>query len=295
VEDIWAYAKGRVDNKGVLQRIGHSSKLHKFRSATKSKGSFASKAAGIGGVLVRYGLKKIPVPVLSDLIAQVAQTAEQEIRSKLHNDQLKAASLSDEVKFKLKELSVADMDRYRWKLKDAIDEFNKAVDQFPQREAKKKADGAQCDAYLELVMAAQQAFRRLDILTAKCLALKETMELTAQWAAQCQNGPAGMDVQKKNIDDLIKDKIAAELAAADKLKQTKGEDAAEQEILESHGECGQWCCFRESGKPDNYRNMKDTAAKVTRFLTAQTSDSALIGSILGAATPSHHKDQHSSK
>lgn len=280
MEDIWKYAEGRVSNKGVLKRIAHSPKLHKFRSATKSKGSFGSKAAGLGGMLVRYGAKKIPVPVLSDLIAQVAQTAEQKIRSELHNDHLKAADLTNEVKFKLKELSVADMDRYRWKLKDAIDELNKTIDSFPQREAKKKADSAQCNAYLELVMAAQQAHRRLNILTAKCLALKETMELTAKWAAECQNGPDGLDALRQKIDGDIKAKITKELAEADKLKLTQGDGKAEEWILENHGQCDEWCCFRDSGKPDNYKNMKDNAAEVVRFLTAQTTESDVLGKIL---------------
>ena len=58
-------------------------------------------------------------------------------------------------------------------------------------------------------------------------------------------------------------------------------------IVEYHGKCGQWCCFRAEGKPDNWQTFKDNAATVTTFLTDPFTVEDIIG--YGMAIDSHNK------
>ena len=81
MQDIWEYARGRVNNKSALARIGHSPKLHAFRSATKSKGSAASKALGLLGAGARAALNAIPVPALGAILGSIQNKDEDEIRA----------------------------------------------------------------------------------------------------------------------------------------------------------------------------------------------------------------------
>src|SRR5258708_6493170 len=109
MEDIFDYAAKCVANKSVLQRIGHSAKLHSLRSAISGKGSAASKFGSLVGAAARATLNAIPIPAVGSLIASLEQKVEKVIKSQLHGRSLrKAATAADKVKFTLKELSVEE-------------------------------------------------------------------------------------------------------------------------------------------------------------------------------------------
>lgn len=300
MEDIIQYARSRVDNKGVLQRIGHSPKLHKFRSAISSKGSFGSKGVALVTLGVRTALKKIPIPVIGGLLARIEQTVEDAKRQARHQKRSRTAvDIGTKVKFDLKELSVDSMDRYRWKVDESLKSLNKAADSFKMNFQKKQADNAQCDAYLDYAMAYAQACRRVEKLEEQCAGLEAAVQITNDWLQEIKEGKdgtgktEGLSYMGSQLDKLVKDDIDDELKTADTKSRTGGEEAAENWILEHHGNCDQWCCFRERGVSDKYATLKNRAAKVTNFLLNNYGESDLIGDVVSCVTYKGQKqDKH---
>jgi hypothetical protein len=286
-DDIFKYAEGRVGNKGVLARIGHSPKLHSFRSAMTSKGSAGSKGLGLLGVGARAAMKAIPIPALGGILGKIEQQVEKKVRTWHHKRRGKSADTGDQVKFALKELSVEELDRFRKKVEMAVNDLNKASSNFGERVKKKRAEHSTCDAYLELAEAGEQASRRLLRLRTTIIALQEALDLTLQWAQQVEHGAAGTVAPSPTSVNGVKDaargvilgEIAAELALADKADKTMQSGMKEAFIIEYHGKCGQWCCFRESGKPDDWKTFKNNAAMATKFLT----DPFTIEDVIGVA------------
>ena len=150
---IWDYARERMDNKGVVTRIQHSPKLHSFRSALSGKGSFASKGIAVGTMMVRAGISAIPIPSIATSLINIAQQAvEARVRSHLHQKKLVGGSvnLEEKVKFELKELTVDKLDRYRWKLKEAMEQLNLKNSGF-NLDYKAKQEGLNpCNSWLEI-------------------------------------------------------------------------------------------------------------------------------------------------
>jgi hypothetical protein len=289
MEDIFAYAQGRVDSKSIAARIGHSAKLHSLRSALSSKGSLGSKALSGAGVVIRATFSAIPLPAVGSLLSAVQTAVEKKLRSVHHGRKLaQPKDTAEEVKFQLKDLSLEEMDRFRWKVAESITEFNKIKGGFLAKLEQKAANQATCDAFLELAIAAEQVTRRIKKLKEKCLAVNTVMDLTMDWVNEVENGarspgarPAaaqttgaaagGVNGTKNQIAKMISDFINDELKAADTeanlAPSAKQADAKAAFILQRHGKCGDWCCFRDKGTPDDYKDFKDNAAKVLKFLS----------------------------
>ena len=282
MEDIFAYAAKCVDNKSVLARLGHSAKLHGVRSALSSKGSAASKFGSLVGAGVRATLNAIPIPVVGSLIGSLEQKVEKVIKGQLHSRNLgKSTTTTEKVKFTLKELSVEELDRFRWKVSEAITEFNKLVPGHAASLAKKRADHATCDAFLDLALAAEQVNRRIRKLKEACLGILGAIKITSEWIEECENGPGagpvtmsggtrsgppttGVNKAIADLKTLLAANINAELDAANRLTT----DALKEEyVANSHGKCDRWCCFRTAGATDNWANFKKNSAFVLRHLT----------------------------
>lgn len=281
MEDIFAYAAKCVDNKGVMARLGHSAKLHSVRSAVSSKGSAVSKFGALVGAGARATLNAIPIPVVGGLLGALEQKVEKAIKSRLHQGHLKpTASPTEKVKFTLKELSVEELDRFRWKVSEAISEYNKQAQAYAGNLAKKRDAQATCDAFLEMAMAAEQVKRRLAKLREACLGTFAALKITLEWIEECENGPggpkttinapvragtaAGVNKEIANLRTSLATAIQDELTAANSRPTVSQKEA---HILEYHGKCDKWCCFRTAGKPDNWANCKDNVAFVLRHLT----------------------------
>lgn len=290
MEDILDYARKRVDNKAVMQRIGHSAKLHKYRSAfVKKGGSLGSKAAGIGGLVVRTALKQISIPVVGGFLAQIEQTVEDAIRSEYHKFRRDTApDARTEAKFELKELSVSEMDRYRWKVEESLKSLNQAAGNFPTNFQKKQAEGKQCDAYLEFAMAYAQAERRVKKLEKSCAGLEAAVQITHAWLNEVKNGKdgtgrtEGLGYMESQFKKLVKDDIDEEVQKANTVSGTNGVNAGADGILDHHGNCDEWCCFRDAGKPDDLATLRKRAAQVTRFLLNNYGESDLAGDVVSS-------------
>lgn len=195
-KSLMAYARDLVDNKSIFSRVVNSSTFHSARSASKSEGSFASKGSALGLAVAKKAMQLIPIPVLGDLAAEVTGIVERKIRKKLHDRHLDKSTTSEEtVKFKLKDLSVEEFDRYRWKLQDAVKELQKAQIKF-----KSSPDNYKdvCNPHLELALAVAQASRRHARLTKLCETMLATMLEAIDWSNEVNEGI------KKAEADLIK-------------------------------------------------------------------------------------------
>lgn len=281
MEDIFDYAAKCVSNKSVLARIGHSAKLHSIRSALSSKGSAASKFGSLVGAAARATLNAIPIPAIGSIISSLEQKVEKVIKGQLHSRSLgKATTTADKVKFTLKELSVEELDRFRWKVSESITEFNKLVSAHATNLAKKQAAQATCDAFLDLALAAEQVKRRIERLKEACLGILGAIKITSEWIEECENGPgagpvtitggvrggpatSGVNKAIADLKALIAANVQAELDAMNALA-TPAEK--EEYILKFHGKCDKWCCFRDQGTPDTWANCKNNAAFVLRHL-----------------------------
>ena len=151
-------AMKRVDDKGFAARVAHSGTLHMFRSAFSSPGSAGSKVLKIVMTFGKASLKLIPIPILGDLTAAAVAKAEAWARGAHHKNRLhQATSNVDRVKFELKELSVENLDRYRWKVNEVVTEANAKVAAFNN-------GPCTCEEIFELVKTVAQAERRIRIL-----------------------------------------------------------------------------------------------------------------------------------
>lgn len=289
MEYIMDYARKCVGNKTVAQRIGHSAKLHMFRSAISSKGSAGSKALKLAGVGVRAALGKIPLPAVGSIATIIQQTAENKTREWHHKRRKRNANdLKTQVKFELKELSVENMDRFRWKVTEALGSLNKASDAFPTKFSQKQKEGATCNALLEYAMAFAQAERRVERLEAQCEMLEDVAAKVRLWLKdvvhemnKCRGVGGG-----PTLDKVISEELKTFAAY-----QQQGDSAAEAWKDENHGKCDKWCCFAEAGKPDNYANAKDMAAKILRFITSEIEVDKIPEIIISSKD---YADKHSS-
>ncbi|MGH9466909.1 MAG: hypothetical protein ACRD1Y_06100 [Terriglobales bacterium] len=273
-DDIFAYAAERVKNKSVLQRIGHSGYLHSTRSAVSSKGSGLSKGSALVFSVGRAALKLIPVPVVGSILGAIQKKAEDYTRKKLHTRSLRAAVAAKDdatrVKFELKELSVENLDRYRWKLQEAMKEMETAVHGF-DADLKAKADAsAFCHAYLNVAMACAQAARRVQKLKGDCSAIKEAVTLAIEWADKCDRSIADMQNQiQKRLEADRKEQT-------DLFEKYITDDIRTAHVKVTHGGCDQWCMFLEHGKADSWATCKTRSAAVARFLSAPFDTDVLV-------------------
>ncbi|HMQ02921.1 MAG TPA: hypothetical protein PKD26_03320 [Pyrinomonadaceae bacterium] len=262
---IWDYAAQRVANKSVAARIKHSPKLHALRSALSTKGSAMSKGAAVGTMLLRLGISAIPIPSIATSLINVAQQAvEKKIRSHLHQRSLgKATTDEEKVKFTLKELSVEDLDRYRWKLKEAIDQLNQKVTAIDGLYATKQKESKPCDAWLDLAEALAQAERRFNILSQSAGGLKAAMDEALRWADKQM---VEINKFKTSLGGKFQTAIDTETTEADKQeKASKG--GADLFMNARHLNCSNYCHWNEVAATEN---AQWTAAKIKLALVAKT-------------------------
>jgi hypothetical protein len=170
--DPFSYAWDSVNNKSVWNRVRHAELFHSIRSAYDSKGSRLSKLGKLAGATLRGVAGAIPTPVVGGIVAAVESKIEGMIRSYYHDKNKGAASeLKDVVKFEIKEMSVENLDRYRWKVSFATVEHNKVALNLQNQMTAYALEKKTCDAYIEYSLEAAQYIRRVDKLFTELLKL----------------------------------------------------------------------------------------------------------------------------
>jgi hypothetical protein len=282
--NLFEYARKAVDNKTVMQRIAHSPALHSARSAISSTGSLGSKAVSLLGGGARVAMSLIPVPAIPALSAAIEKHFEAWRREKRYHAQAEKATTSqDKVKFELKELSLEEMDRYRWKVNQAMTDLNTAIN---NRQAKfMEADNAsaRCTEYVELATAAAQAERRIDKLYEKCKVVKGVMEETMEWLGQLAVG-ANQSEGVNGAKDKIRARLKAEIEGYNSLPPGSQRD----HIQDLHAHCTGWCWAKNVNEPRGATPKLDYCANVLKWLAEPAFE---ILEDIGKEQAAEHRDQ----
>lgn len=270
VEDIFKFARKRMDNKGIGSRVKNSAKFHSLRSAMSGKGSALSKGASVGGMLVRSAFKLIPVPIVGDLLGAAQKAMEGKIRG-YHRSKRKgeakgqtAEDIEKRVKFALKELTVEDIDRYRWKLKEAIEALNKKASVFDALLEEKRGNGMPCHAFLEMAEAVTQAERRFDKLDELCHTMISVLTECRTW---CGTQNELITRFKNQYVDYFAGYITKETKYFDTLESAKAGQSRYFGYAK-HEHCEHYCYYKSIAETDNWANTRVGLAAFAREVSA---------------------------
>lgn len=224
-----------------------------------------SKGTAVATMLVRLGISAIPVPsIVTSLINVAQQAVEAKIRSYLHERKLVGGPVTEEenVKFKLKELSVEDLDRYRWKLKEAVEQLNQKAGTIEGTWAAGQKDGKPCNAWLDLAEALAQAERRYTILSLSAGGLKRAMDEALNWS---NKQATEINKFKDSLGLRFKAVIEAEEAECAKAEQAK-KGGAEEFMNARHANCSNYCHWSEVAVKENeqWTSIKSKLAMITK-------------------------------
>jgi hypothetical protein len=264
--NIFTYARSKVDNKGLLTKIKHSSHVHGVRSAVGGTGSATSKGLAVLAKAGRSALKLIPIPVVGDLLVLASSQLEEKIRSKrLEKNRSSSTTLEDEVKFTVKQLSIEELDRYRWKLKDAMVEVNNAANKFNSNLNSTSQDSKPCDTSLEMAIAIAQAERRHHILFEQCSKLINTLQLATQWCdqAKIEIDRIKSDFNENHFQNNLKDAITAMNYDFGVSVGQKTYMSGLAMLTDNHKNCGDYC-YLESDKKEGSAIIKSNLSALLR-------------------------------
>jgi len=285
--NLFEYARKVVANKTVAQRIAHSPALHGVRSAFSSGGSLVSKGVNLLGAAGRVAMGLIPIPTLPAISAAFEKHFEGFLRGKAHEKRLEAAkaqgNVEDKVKFELKELSLEEMDRYRWKVHQAMTDLNNALQSHNDKLAKASQEQARCAAYVEVATASEQAVRRIYKLYHKCFVVKGIMEETMDWLKDLSFGSdrkGGVVGTGRDIRKNLKNEI-------DEYKKLPN-DRQPYYIDAYHAHCTGWCWARDVNKAPGPTPKLDFCANVMKWLAEPAFE--LLEDI-GREQVGEHRDQ----
>jgi hypothetical protein len=252
--DPFEQAKDEVNNKRMGAQIAHSQLFHSMRSAFSSKGSFASKAAGAAVGVGKLFLASIPVPIVGPIVGAVIDAVDGKIRSVKHQDNLdKATTDAEKAKFLIKELTVENLDRYRWKLSHAYEELNNAIKIF--NDSKQN-----CDDLYHFALVYEQLERRKTKLDDELKTFQKVIDTVENW--------------KKNVDrtddvKTIKDKILVKRKQYLENLPLEHDKEKQAEYIAEHAKCSQWCCIKKSAEYDpntNWEKIKQYSGVVANAL-----------------------------
>ena len=279
-KDVWEFATEKVKNKGVFSRIGHSARFHSLRSAVNSKGSLGSKGLSVLTAVGRASFNLIPLPIFGSLLSSAETAIEKKLRSWAHGraGRDKTAHV-DYVKFQLKELSVENFDRYRWKVEESAKEMEKAgkafQDAFNAIDWSKEMMPQPCARQYEAAYAIAQCERRQKIFLDECLKFKVLMEASIAWAAETNKN---LVTYKNDVRDKFLD-IAKEEDKYLKSATTKHDkEVITAHVKALHADCGEFCVHKENMINTNWDAFIRGSAWVVKNLQEPFSPETFLAS-----------------
>jgi hypothetical protein len=285
--DIHAYAAKKVNNKNIAIRVKNSAKLHSLRSAFSSPGSFASKS--IGGVLAigRNALSFIPIPAIGSFSSATMSFIEDKVREKVHGHKISTsignddASKAKRVKFELKELSVEELDRYRWKLEASINDLNKEVTAFNNAQAKADQAGKVCDPLASMAIAIAQVTRRRKILGDAITEIEESLARAKDWSNRVNT----------QLDTFTQTFNANWRAVVERDVRLVTKESPDYDLFQAdsyHANCGDFCYFNSSTIGDFDPSLfKRHLISVTNIISTPFDFQTVVGTV-----SVHHSDYH---
>ncbi|AZY47949.1 hypothetical protein D0849_04575 [Bordetella avium] len=256
--NVWEYAKYHVGNKSIHQRVWHSPKLHELRSAVSSRGSALSKGAKLGGNVTRTVLGLVPIPALATILSGVQTKIEEKYREYLRGKKLDGLASTDPefVKFSIKDASIEEMDRMRWKAEHDLTELQRVGQKWGEARQDAAGRGAVCDFMADAARHVAQAERRLDIFEKKVAEIKALMLACEIWSS---NARKSIDKFRQEAEESF-----AELA---KIDQQMGAYAAD-----NHLNCGAFCIHGGRGEINRRRDQVINAAAVATTMLTDLGD-----------------------
>jgi len=275
--NIHTYAANKVANKSMGARIKNHGSLHAFRSAVSGKGSFASKAIGLATAFGKSAMNFIPIPVVGSFAATATGFIDGKIRSHLHGKAKDAAAVGshDHVKFELKELSVEELDRLRWKVQNAITELNTAITSFNSQLVSADATGRSCDPLAAVAIAIAQGERRVKKMQDAITDIRDALDRAHTWAGTVGGSIATLKTGAFNTQ------WQAVVARDQALLTPPHNDPAELDRLHSH--CGEFCYYKPNGG-ENF-SASPGAAKLHLITVANLiSQVATVDNVMGSVS-----------
>jgi hypothetical protein len=260
--DPFAQAAAEVANKSMGQQIAHSQIFHSARSAFSSKGSGASKGIGLVIGVGKLFLALIPVPIVGAVVGAAVDAVQGKVRGKLHERHLEGnnVSVEDQVKFGIKELTVENLDRYRWKVKDSFDALNAGISHYNMA-------NQNCDDMYQFALLYEQVERRKKKLKEELGKFKTVIENVDRWIADLEQVQGAQMVL---IKDKIGDKTRTEIADLQTLNSANANDRPKIATYQAtHAGCKLWCYCKKQAKYDpntNWETVKTYAGTVSNFL-----------------------------
>ena len=166
------------------------------------------------------------------------------------------------VKFALKEMSVENLDRYRFKVEHSVAVMTAAGAAFNPAQDKAGLANKPCDPQLELALKVAQAERRLEIFEKEITGLMIILEASKQWAQKSRDSVNDYKVQ---VNAHFARVAAAELA----LVNAAGTDASAKalvmaQIKLNHSACGDFCFQNDNMTETTWDRFRANAADVVR-------------------------------
>ena len=256
--DPFAQAKAEVESKSWDEQIIHSRLFHSVRSAVSSKGSAASKGIGAAVTVGKLFLSLIPVPVVGAVSGAIIDKVGDAIRGKVREGQIADAKTNEEkAKFQIKELTVENLDRYRWKLAHAFEALNDGIREY-------NSSNETCDDMYKLALLIQQVERRKEKLQKELTTFNDVLTLVNNWIADVDAK------QGQNLHD-VKEKLKRKNDNRASTVNTSTPDQVTALISAEHGNCEKWCCVKKEAKyqynPAKWQEVKQWAGKVSLAAT----------------------------
>ena len=174
--NLASLAEDYATNPSILKKTLRSRAFASVRSGVNAKKSGAATVATKAvGVLI----KKIPVPIVNDLLALAWDKTAEALRKKSHMNKLGRPGVTeaDKIKFSLKGLggTVSNWDKYRWKITHGIEQVNKQTD------AAKEMASAPCDQWVKLLAKRLYLRKRMAKLRASVVSVQALCDETLKW------------------------------------------------------------------------------------------------------------------
>jgi hypothetical protein len=257
----FAQARDEVANKSMGEQIAHSGIFHSIRSAFSSGGSAASKSAGLALGVGKLFLALIPVPIVGAIVGAAADAINGRVRSGLHGNHLEqGASNADIAKFGIKELTVENLDRYRWKVAHSFEELNKGIAIYNNSEQN-------CDDMYNFALLYEQVQRRKQRLTSELQKFTDVINAVNKWIAELEN-IQGQELKKAR--NIITQKTHKDITKLTRLVQHNPADSIHiANYIALHAGCTKWCCIKKQSTYDpntRWETMKSHAGEVANFL-----------------------------
>jgi hypothetical protein len=203
------------------------------------------------------------VPIVGPIVGAAVDAINSKIRSAKHNANVDpAASAEINAKFGIKELTVENLDRYRWKINHAYEEMNRGITAYNNSEVQG------CDEFYQIALLYQQVQRRNGKLIDEMEKFKAVFRHVESWMKELERNHLN---QAESIMKSVSKQVADEISSMSNLNPAIPFQATRMEsITKRHIGCTQWCCMKEKAKYNpnaNWGTMKTYAGQVANFLT----------------------------